>query len=1178
MQSPPATTSASSDNLAYNNGISPFLGNGIYVGGSNNTVRNNTARNNNRNGIWVTGGSNNTFEENVLEQNAQSGFYSDDVAILDAFRNNTVRQNGMDGFTVAGSLNSLFIGNNVSLNNRSGFNLTWGGEGSPSTNNTIQDNEIYSNGASGLHLLDADRTIVIRNHLYSNSIGLLYGDDLGFGNYLLNVSGLIFDSPAGVFQNFTNLSVNDTVPAFSEYSVHWASEATSPPGRASFGQKFVNISAVTGTVSIDSIAWSWADSELAGYDEARFELWGLDSSWMKMNASLDASANTISMAGLVPASIYGIFQNNDTSPPSVILNSPPADSQSNTTSVTFNFTATDDFGAVLNCSIFIDNVLNDTNDSVLNGTATVFPVSGFAQGLHSWRVECGDGNGNTGVSVTRNFTIDTTSPSVSMQRPQNQSYNVTTGLPLNFTATDNIGIGSCWYKLDGGVSTPLPSCLNTTFSAAAGTHNMTVYANDSAGNTAQASVIFTVDTTAPSITLQRPQNISYNITTGLPLNFTATDNIGIGSCWYKLDGGVSTPLPSCLNTTFSAAAGTHNMTVYANDSAGNTAQASVIFTVDTTAPSITLQRPQNISYNITTGLPLNFTATDNIGIGSCWYKLDGGVSTPLPSCLNTTFSAAAGTHNMTVYANDSAGNTAQASVIFTIDTSAPSVTLNLPPDNATLYVDSGAFNFTATDNLASTLNCTFYLAGIPDQVNASVQNGTLTDFWVFGMSGAGNWSVTCSDGVNYGSSPVRSFFVDIQAPAIGLNGPNQSAVLNSSTVAFNFTATDNHAPTLDCSIYLDSVFQDSSPSVPSGSPFVFTVSGIADGNHTWFVNCSDGGNSNASAIRTFNVTTAVPAQPDDDDDEDRPLEVSASSSCNGTIVTAESRGDSVSNVEIRVDGSLIGTTNSSGQEEFGGCGKSVEIRADKPGYSTATETVALIDCGQCEIIPPKPPENLTCDCGEAVNGACVPFQCCSDASCKGSERCDIPSGKAGGQCRPISGECGEARNHAFVQYGYECGAESGCPSCPQGERCQAHACVSNDLTGPQSGFVGENSTVRALEDGAPCALCDVVVTDPLGRNLSGKTNPDGTFTLPLALKGAYTVALLRDGIAVRSLAISALPKSEPIEPPKPPVVQTDDWSWLLWIVILLAFLMIGLIYWRRRKEKEKPRTDKTPKR
>jgi hypothetical protein len=535
-----------------------------------------------------------------------------------------------------------------------------------------------------------------------------------------------------------------------------------------------------------------------------------------------------------------------------------------------------------------------------------------------------------------------------------------------------------------------------------------------------------------------------------------------------------------------------------------------------------------------------------------------------------------GLHSWYVRCTDLANNTnVSVSRDLTVDTSVPSVVLNLPVDTATLFSTSSAFNFTATDNLAPVLNCTFYLDGSPSQANASVINDTLTDFLATGLSGgAHNWSVLCSDGINTGASPAWNFFVDIQAPTIALNSPNQSAVLNSSAVAFNFTATDNHAPTLDCSIYVDLVLRDSSSSVTSGSPFVFTISGIADGNHTWFVNCSDGSNTNVSATRDFNVSTAVPTQPDDDDD-DRPLAISASTSCNGTIVSTTSHGSAVSNVEIHVDGGLVGTTNSSGQEIFDGCGKSVEIRASRSGYSTATETISLIDCESCEVKPPEPPENVTCDCGEVVNGKCKAFDCCSDAACRGNERCEIPTGKSGGQCRPITGECGEAVNHTFVPFAYECGSESGCPSCPQGERCQAHACISNDLTGPQTGFVGQNSTVQAMEDGAPCALCDVVVTDPLGRNLSGKTGPDGSFTLPLALKGAYTIALLRDGVVVKALMINALPRTEPIEPPKPPIVLTEDGSWLLWALILLALIMFGLVYWRRRKKKLQ--SDKPPK-
>lgn len=543
-------------------------------------------------------------------------------------------------------------------------------------------------------------------------------------------------------------------------------------------------------------------------------------------------------------------------------------------------------------------------------------------------------------------------------------------------------------------------------------------------------------------------------------------------------------------------------------------------------------------------------------------------STQNSTATTMTRTLSQGQHSWQISCTDLANNTnVSVSRNFTVDTSAPLIILNLPADSATLYSTGSSFNFTATDNLAPVLNCTFYLDGSPSLTNASVINDTLTNFLAIGLSGgAHNWSVLCSDGINIGASPVRNFFVDILAPTITLNSPNQSAVLNSSSVAFNFTATDNHAAALDCDIYVDSVLRGSNSSVLSGSSSVFTVGSIADGNHTWFVNCSDGGNTNVSNTRNFTVDTVI-QQPPDDDDEDRPLAVSALSACNSTIVSAKSHGSGVPNAEIRIDGLSIGMTNSSGQAEFDDCGKTVEVRASKAGYSTDTAIISLIDCASCEVKPPKPPQNATCDCGEVVNGTCVHFGCCSDESCKGDERCDIPSGKAGGQCRPITGDCGVAANHAFVPYGYECGSEPGCPSCPLNERCDAHSCTSNDLKGPATGIVGTNGTIEAFEDGFPCALCDVSITDPLGNPLSGKTDSSGRFSIPLMMKGRYNVTLLRDGIPVRSISIDAIPKSQSEEPVKPSIVQEEDRSWLACLSALLL-LALAIYLWRRRKKKD----------
>jgi parallel beta-helix repeat protein len=164
---------------------------------------------------------------------------------------------------------------------------------------------------------------------------------------------------------------------------------------------------------------------------------------------------------------------------------------------------------------------------------------------------------------------------------------------LNFTVSDNVAIDSCWYKLDGGSS--VFGCSNGTFSASAGGHNMSVYTNDTAGNSASASVIFTVDTSNPSISIQSPQNTTY-VNNSAPLNFTVSDNVGVGSCWYYLDLAGPTLLPGCLNTTLSGLSqGQHNITVFVNDTAGNTNRSTMLFTIG--CPIITASGTYTMNLN-----------------------------------------------------------------------------------------------------------------------------------------------------------------------------------------------------------------------------------------------------------------------------------------------------------------------------------------------------------------------------------------------------------------------------------------------------------------------------------------------------------------------------------------------------------------------------------------------------
>lgn len=203
---------------------------------------------------------------------------------------------------------------------------------------------------------------------------------------------------------------------------------------------------------------------------------------------------------------------------------------------------------------------------------------------------------------------DSEAPALAIQSPINATYN-SSSVPLNFTVSDTgSGVSFCWYSLDGGSNTSLPSCGNASLSPLSqGSHTLIVYANDSAGNYNSSSVSFSIDTIQPSVSIQSPANATYN-SSSVRLNFTVSDSgSGIDSCWHKLDSGANTTLPGCGNTTLNALGdGAHTITVYANDSAGNTAPTTVFFTVNALKTRIRVSiRNQDLRPSYLNGISLN---------------------------------------------------------------------------------------------------------------------------------------------------------------------------------------------------------------------------------------------------------------------------------------------------------------------------------------------------------------------------------------------------------------------------------------------------------------------------------------------------------------------------------------------------------------------------------------------
>jgi uncharacterized repeat protein (TIGR01451 family) len=358
-------------------------------------------------------------------------------------------------------------------------------------------------------------------------------------------------------------------------------------------------------------------------------------------------------------------------------------------------------------------------------------------------------------------------------------------------------------------------------------------------------------------------------------------------------------------------------------------------------------------------------------------------------------------------------------------------------------------------------------------------------------------------------------------------------------------------------------------------------------------------------------TAGTPPSPSHDDgDGAEPLSVSFSSDCDGNVVTVESGGDAIAGAQVKVNGDVIGNTNSDGEITFEGCGLvDATVLAKKSGYiqdHIHVDTVACSQCVQCVNDNECPTDNactsgkcvpITCECGKIENHACTQYECCSDsecpqgelctnnvcnppfecvknADCGATEYCSMQTGQAGGECKEVAGGCGAISNHAFTAYEFPYGcATQGCPACPTGYVCEDNKCSVYELIAPPTMEVGDNATLHVNVDGKPCVLCEIVITNPDGSKTTGRTDGNGDFILPLGQSGAYRIELPEEGFA-KTINVANPPKANVVEAgAKTPVTSTPS-SELLPLpcivgLLLLALAIILFYLWKREKKEDK---------
>ena len=262
-----------------------------------------------------------------------------------------------------------------------------------------------------------------------------------------------------------------------------------------------------------------------------------------LNATMSGAA---SVAGFfINATMHGAVKVVQVNPstPRVSLNGPSDGVYFGVNYTTFNWTVLDDKDAGPFCNLTINNIINLSGLYAVNGTYTNRTVSGFNDGAYKWNATCINFFNNTNTSQLRTFTIDTTRPSARFMAVEpsvaNHSINNVT---VNWTYGDtnpDTAYANVTYP-NGTLLGTFTSNFTLTPGnlPVLGQYNLSIFANDSAGNVNVTASSFTVqDVLGPNVSLISPSNQTYTKSTSAVFIYNVSDISDIRNCTLDLNNG-----------------------------------------------------------------------------------------------------------------------------------------------------------------------------------------------------------------------------------------------------------------------------------------------------------------------------------------------------------------------------------------------------------------------------------------------------------------------------------------------------------------------------------------------------------------------------------------------------------------------------------------------------------------
>jgi hypothetical protein len=403
--------------------------------------------------------------------------------------------------------------------------------------------------------------------------------------------------------------------------------------------------------------------------------------------------------------------------------------------------------------------------TVDGGTASANYTAPTTAGAHTVVVKDVDASGHSSAA-TLSFTLQLPFDAAGLALQHDTGRSGTDHITNNAALTVSAAAPGAHrtYSVDGGAASSSYTAPTT-----AGAHTVVVTDTDNAGNTASATLAFTLATgvAAPVVVLAHDNGSSHTdaLTNDASLSLsTPADGVTRS---YSVDGGSATDAYTAPSSN-----GTHTVRVTDTDAAGNTASTTLTFTLATgvATPTVALAHDNGTSHTdkLTNDASLSLSAPAE-GVTRS-YSVDGGT----PSA-NYTAPGSNGAHSVVVTDSDAAGNSASATLSFTLATGVATPTIALAHDNGS----------SSTDKLTN--DASLSLSARADGVSRSysVDGGAASDTYTAPSSnGAHTVRVTDTDAAGNGASSALTFTLataNLAAPTSALHQDNGASSTDNTT-------------------------------------------------------------------------------------------------------------------------------------------------------------------------------------------------------------------------------------------------------------------------------------------------------------------------------------------------------------------------------------------------------------